>query len=296
MPVAVDQPASTNWADDDGVEERVALPAPSEVSNPDGTITTTEWRYNEDGKKVKITRKIKRSTQVREVSHAVAERKHWAKFGAEKGKPAGPDRATTTVAEDMQFKVSAGGQKAEPEQDESAKLKAQLGSKKIACRICKGDHFTSKCPIKDTLEGAGMGDLLAGGEPPLDDAPTPAEAMASAAGGSKYVPPSMRAGSSRPAGESMFNRNRDDLPTLRITSLSTDADEDDLRDMFGRYGRIARANVVRDRETGESKGFAFVSFESRADGEKAMKALDGRGYDNLILSVSWSLPREPRQQ
>jgi YD repeat-containing protein len=57
----------------------VALPAPSEVTNPDGTITTTEWRYNEDGKKVKITRKIKRSTQVREVSHAVAERKHWAK-------------------------------------------------------------------------------------------------------------------------------------------------------------------------------------------------------------------------
>jgi hypothetical protein len=75
----------------------------------------------------------------------------------------------------------------------------------------------------------------------------------------------------------MFNRNRDDLPTLRITSLSTEADEDDLREMFGRYGRIARANVVRDRDTQESKGFAFVSFESRADGEKALKAWDGRG-------------------
>lgn len=88
---------------------------------------------------------------------------------------------------------------------------------------------------------------------------------------------SARAGASRPAGESMFNRNRDDLPTLRITSLSTEADEDDLREMFGRYGRIARANVVRDRDTQESKGFAFVSFESRADGEKALKAWDGRG-------------------
>lgn len=84
----------------------------------------------------------------------------------------------------------------------------------------------------------------------------------------------------------MFNRNRDDLPTLRITSLSTDADEDDLRDMFGRYGRIARANVVRDRETGESKGFAFVSFESRADGEKAMKALDGRGQSQAVAENS----------
>jgi RNA recognition motif-containing protein len=98
----------------------------------------------------------------------------------------------------------------------------------------------------------------------------------------RSVRSSARAGANRPAGESMFNRNRDDLPTLRITSLSTDADEDDLREMFGRYGRIARANVVRDRDTQESKGFAFVSFESRMDGEKALKAWDGRGESESV--------------
>jgi len=87
----------------------------------------------------------------------------------------------------------------------------------------------------------------------------------------------------------MFNRNRDDLPTLRITSLSTEADEDDLREMFGRYGRIARANVVRDRDTQESKGFAFVSFESRADGEKALKAWDGRGESGKMLPLRLSM-------
>ncbi len=92
----------------------------------------------------------------------------------------------------------------------------------------------------------------------------------------------MRAGaaSRTGAGESMY-KSRDDLPTLRITSLSTDADEDDLRTLFERFGRVARANVVRDRDTQESKGFGFVSFDSQKDAEKALQAMNGRGYDNV---------------
>jgi RNA recognition motif-containing protein len=83
-------------------------------------------------------------------------------------------------------------------------------------------------------------------------------------------------------------RSRDDLPTLRITSLSVDASDDDLRDLFHRFGTVVRANVVRDRETRESKGFGFVSFESKAAAEKALQTMNGHGYDSLILSVSWS--------
>lgn len=96
----------------------------------------------------------------------------------------------------------------------------------------------------------------------------------------------MRAGA-RGTGESMF-KSRDDLPTLRVTSLSTDADENDLRTLFEKFGRLGRANIVRDRDTQESKGFGFVSFENRMDAERAMNKMNGRGYDNLILSVSWS--------
>jgi RNA recognition motif-containing protein len=87
-------------------------------------------------------------------------------------------------------------------------------------------------------------------------------------------------------GESMFKR--DDLPTLRIQSLSVDADEDDLRALFESFGRVVRANVIKDRNTGESKGFGFVSFEMRKDAEKALAKMNGHGYDSLILSVSWS--------
>ena len=86
------------------------------------------------------------------------------------------------------------------------------------------------------------------------------------------------------AGESMF-RQRDDLPTLRITSLSVDAEDEDLRALFEPFGRVARANVVRDRETRESKGFGFVSFDSRKDAEKALLKMNGFGeFDLLLLS------------
>jgi len=122
-----------------------------------------------------------------------------------------------------------------------------------------------------------------------------AEAPAAATGG-KYVPPSMRgAGGARAAGESMRGAggNRDDLPTLRVTNISEDTQENDLRELFGVFGRVARVYVGRDRETGAGKGFAFVSFEDRANAQKAIDKVHGRGYDNLILSVQWSREFSP---
>ena len=54
------------------------------------------------------------------------------------------------------------------------------------------------------------------------------------------------------------------------------------------FGRVARVYVGRDRETGAGKGFAFVSFEDRAVAQRALEKVNGKGYDNLILSVQWS--------
>ncbi|KZT56273.1 translation initiation factor 3, RNA-binding subunit [Calocera cornea HHB12733] len=289
--------AKTSWADD--VDEPIIQkPKVEESVDENGLRTVVEYTVNEEGKRVKITRKIRRVLQTTVVDHAVAERKHWAKFGAEKGAKPGPDRATTTVSEPIELKLAAGGVKqAEPEPDEATAMKAKLGGKKVLCRICQGDHFTAKCPYKDTLEPLGLG--AAGADTPMDGIATPQDEpapSASASGpGGKYVPPSMRAGANR-AGESMFKPggNRDDMPTLRVTNLSEDAEEDDLRDLFSRFGRVARVFIGRDRETGVGKGYAFVSFEERDQAQRALERVNGMGYANLILSVAWSVPREQR--
>lgn len=107
------------------------------------------------------------------------------------------------------------------------------------------------------------------------------------ANGGKYVPVHMRAGT-KGAGESMNNRNRDDLPTLRVTNLSEDAQDGDLWELFGRFGKINRIYLGKDQDTGLCKGFAFVSFESKAEAEKAMSKINGLPYDHLILACAWS--------
>jgi len=284
----------TSWADD--VEELEQPKLGEDFVDENGIRTTIEYVVNDEGKKVKITRKTKRTLQKSLVDHAVAERKAWAKFGQEKGNKPGPDRATTTVGEDVSLSLRAGGkvsEEVEPSPEEKMRMDlAKAGAGKVVCRLCKGGHFTAKCPYKDSLPvldgadtpGAGREDTGAGPDLP---------SMTSTGG--KYVPPSMRGagGVGRGAGESMRG-SRDDLPTLRVTNISEDTQEQDLRDLFSHVGRVARVYVGRDRETGIGKGFAFVSFEDRAVAQRAIERMNGRGYDNLILSVGWSQPREQR--
>lgn len=141
--------------------------------------------------------------------------------------------------------------------------------------MCKGDHFTAKCPYKDSLAGLETAELPTDEFAPAADAPP-----AAPSGGGKYVPPSMRAGARGP-GESM-NRpggsgSREDLPMLRVTNILEETHENDLRELFGAFGRVARVYVGRDRETGIGKGFAFVSFEDRAIAQRAMEKLNGKG-------------------
>ena len=125
--------------------------------------------------------------------------------------------------------------------------------------------------------------------PPFQDEAPPNEGPSTSSTGGKYVPPSMRGGpgASRGPGESMRG-TRDDLPTLRVTNISEDTQEQDLRDLFSYVGRVARVYVGRDRETGVGRGFAFVSFEDKATAQLAIDRMNGRGYDNLILNVGWS--------
>jgi translation initiation factor 3 subunit G len=273
-----------NWADDDEFEDHTALPSQQIISNADGTKTVITYKLSDAGKKVKITRRIRSTVHTEHVNPRVAERKSWSKFGKEAGHAAGPDLSTTSVGENIVFRPSTNWKatRGEEESPENKSIADRLKHKQIACRICKGDHFTSKCPFRDTLPA--LEDAAAATTPE----PEPVEQKA----GGAYVAPHLR-GKGRGAGESMAggggrDRDRDDLATLRVTNLTEFADEGELRDMFERFGRVTRVFLARDRETNRAKGFAFVSYADRADAERACAKMDGFGYAHLILRVEFA--------
>lgn len=115
-----------------------------------------------------------------------------------------------------------------------------------------------------------------------DDAPGGAGgSLGTGSGG--YVPPHLRGRAG--AGEKMGGKfDRDDSATLRVTNVSEFAEEQDLRDMFSKYGHVTRVFLAKDRETGRAKGFAFVSYADRSDAAKACEKMDGCKFS--IKSVS----------
>jgi len=75
---------------------------------------------------------------------------------------------------------------------------------------------------------------------------------------------------------------------LYVGNLSFDTTEEDLRGAFQEYGKIENATVITDRESGRSRGFAFVEYENARDAEDAVKALDSSelGGRNIKVNVA----------
>ena len=72
---------------------------------------------------------------------------------------------------------------------------------------------------------------------------------------------------------------------LFVGGLSWDTDDNGLRDAFEPYGEIREAKVITDRETGRSRGFGFVTYNSPDDATKAMEAMNGASLDGRNLKV-----------
>ena len=73
---------------------------------------------------------------------------------------------------------------------------------------------------------------------------------------------------------------------LYVGNLAFSTTEAELRELFEEHGTIESVNVITDRETGRSRGFAFVELEDAGSAEKAMQALDGREVDGRTLRVN----------
>ena len=124
-------------------------------------------------------------------------------------------------------------------------------------------------------------------------------------GGGKYVPPGARGGGGKSladmaarapsdGGGGGANQNNRDQNTIRVTNISEDTTEGELLELFQRFGRISRVYLAKDKETMQSRGFAFVSFVHREDAARAMDKLQGFGYDHLILKLEWARPSAPK--
>lgn len=81
---------------------------------------------------------------------------------------------------------------------------------------------------------------------------------------------------------------------LYVGNLSFDTTENDLQAEFEQFGKVVEAALVTDRETGRSRGFAFVTMGSPAEGEAAIKALEGKEFQGRALTVNEARPREER--
>lgn len=78
---------------------------------------------------------------------------------------------------------------------------------------------------------------------------------------------------------------------IYVGNLSFDVNEEDLRKAFEEFGKIASVNLIKDKYSGQSRGFGFVEMSDKADAQSAVKGLNGKELKGRALSVNEARPR-----
>jgi RNA recognition motif-containing protein len=81
---------------------------------------------------------------------------------------------------------------------------------------------------------------------------------------------------------------------LYVGNLAYSATEDDLRSLFTRAGTVQSVALIKDRETGRSKGFGFVEMSTQEEAQKAITMFHGQQFMDRALTVNIARPREER--
>lgn len=81
---------------------------------------------------------------------------------------------------------------------------------------------------------------------------------------------------------------------LYVGNLSYSATETQIRELFAQVGEVTEVSVITDRDTGRSKGFAFVQMSNDTAAQDAIRRFNGHTMDNRALTVSEARPREER--
>jgi RNA recognition motif-containing protein len=81
---------------------------------------------------------------------------------------------------------------------------------------------------------------------------------------------------------------------LFVGNLTFTATENDLQDYFAQAGVVVSVNIMQDRMTGRSRGFAFIEMGSKEDAEKAIQMFHAKDFQGRPLTVNEARPREDR--
>jgi translation initiation factor 3 subunit G len=282
-----------NWADvdEDDEDEELGQNQAARLQTPvnDEGIKQVMQYKERDGKTYKVTMKIRVASVTKWTNRDITERKNMVKFGKAKTNDAAME-ASHVLRSEEEVNIDICRRVVQQSQSENAEDKFLEEALKNCDNLFKEkkvwtDINREKQLVRDDVPTAEKPDAAK-----LDAAAdSPAEA---AAGGAnvpgRYVPPSLRT-TGKGGGKGDVSQQQE--ASLRITNLSEDAKEGDLQELFGQFGRTQRVYLAKDPSTHLSKGFAFVTYYTRADAQKAIDKLNGHGYDNLILQVAWAKPR-----
>ncbi len=84
------------------------------------------------------------------------------------------------------------------------------------------------------------------------------------------------------------------MTNIFVGNLSYQTTEGDLQTAFGAYGAVEKVSIVRDRDTGQPRGFAFVEMTDASEATRAMSAINGTDVNGRTLNVNEARPREAR--
>ena len=85
------------------------------------------------------------------------------------------------------------------------------------------------------------------------------------------------------------------MKKIYVGNLSYRTTENELRQQFEKFGVVNQVSVITDRETGRSKGFAFVEMQNDHEAEDAIQGMNGVELGDRALAVNEARPQEPRK-